>query len=599
MDTKFIRNFSIIAHIDHGKSTLADRLIQETDSISDREMKDRLLDNMDIEKERGITIKAQTVRIKYKAKDGNTYYLNLIDTPGHVDFTYEVSRSLASCEGAMLVVDASQGVEAQTLANVYMALENDLEIMPVLNKIDLPHADVDKVAQEIEDVVGVEAHDAPQVSAKSGIGVSELLEEIVTRFPSPGGDSENPLQALIFDSWFDPYRGVVVLVRVFEGKLKVKDKVYFKHSDRSYEIIKLAIHEPFYSEVNELGAGEVGIIICGIKTIRDVKIGDTIVHDKKKETPSLAGYEDIKPMVFCGIFPVVSDDYEELKEALEKLALNDSSFTYDMETSGALGLGFRCGFLGLLHMSIIQERLEREFNLNLISTAPSVSYKVITKKGEEMMIDNPSDLPDIGEIETIAEPMVEISIHVPNEYVGPIITLCEKRRGIQQNINYITSDRVQVVYYLPLSEMVFDFYDQLKSITKGYASMDYEFKDYMVGKLVKLDILLNSDPVDALSLICHESTAYTKGKDLAAKLRKIIDRQQFDIAIQAAVGNKILARETVKALRKNVLAKCYGGDISRKRKLLEKQKAGKKRMKMVGNVEIPQEAFLAVLKVED
>ncbi len=599
METKFIRNFSIIAHIDHGKSTLADRLIQETNSVTDREMKDRLLDNMDLEKERGITIKAQTVRLTYKAKDGNTYYLNLIDTPGHVDFSYEVSRSLASCEGALLVVDASQGVEAQTLANVYMALENDLDIMPVLNKIDLPHADVDKVKDEIEEVVGVEAQDAPLVSAKSGIGVSDLLEEIVTKFPAPKGKSESPLQALIFDSWFDPYRGVVVLVRVFEGKLKVKDKIYFKHSDRAYEIIKLAVHEPFYTEVNELGAGEVGVIICGIKTIRDVKIGDTIVHDKAKATPSLAGYEEVKPMVFCGVFPVVSDDYEELKEALEKLALNDSSFTYDAESSTALGLGYRCGFLGLLHMSIIQERLEREFGLNLISTAPSVSYKVLTKKGEELMVDNPADLPDMAEVETIAEPMVEISIHVPNDYVGPIITLCEKRRGIQQNINYITSERVQVVYYLPLSEMVFDFYDQLKSITKGYASMDYEFKDYMVSKLVKLDILLNSEPVDALSLICHDSTSYNKGKDLASKLRKIIDRQQFDIAIQAAVGNKILARETVKALRKNVLAKCYGGDVSRKRKLLEKQKAGKKRMKMVGNVEIPQEAFLAVLKVDE
>ncbi|MAX68012.1 MAG: elongation factor 4 [Halobacteriovoraceae bacterium] len=599
MDTKFIRNFSIIAHIDHGKSTLADRLIQKTDSISDREMKDRLLDNMDLEKERGITIKAQTVRIMYKAKDGHTYYLNLIDTPGHVDFSYEVSRSLASCDGALLVVDASQGVEAQTLANVYMAIENDLEIMPVLNKIDLPHAEVDKVKNEIEEVVGIEAQNAPLVSAKSGLGVDDLLEEIVQRFPPPQGSSDNKLQALIFDSWFDPYRGVVVLVRVFEGKLKVKDKIYFKHSDRSYEIIKLAINDPFYKEIDELGAGEVGIIICGIKTIRDVKIGDTIVHDKEKNTPSLSGYEEVKPMVFCGVFPVVSDDYEELKDALEKLALNDSSFTYDAESSSALGLGYRCGFLGLLHMSIIQERLEREFGLNLISTAPSVSYQVVTKSGEELMVDNPAELPDMGEIESIAEPMVEISIHVPNDYVGAIITLCEKRRGIQQNINYITSERVQVVYYLPLSEMVFDFYDQLKSITKGYASMDYEFKDYMVSKLVKLDILLNGDPVDALSLICHDSSAYVKGRDLAAKLRKIIDRQQFDIAIQAAVGNKILARETVKALRKNVLAKCYGGDVSRKRKLLEKQKAGKKRMKMVGNVEIPQEAFLAVLKVDE
>ena len=598
MKTANIRNFSIIAHIDHGKSTLADRLIEMTNAITDREKKDRLLDNMDLEKERGITIKAQTVRLAHE-KDGETYYFNLIDTPGHVDFTYEVSRSLASCEAALLVVDASQGVEAQTLANVYMALENDLEIIPVLNKVDLPHADPDKVRQEIEDVVGIEAVDAPAVSAKSGLGVQDLLDILVDKIPPPVGDSDNQLQALIFDSWFDSYRGVEVLVRVFEGKIRVKDKIYFKHSDISYEVIKLAVHDPFYKEVEELGAGEVGVIICGIKTIRDVKIGDTIVHDKKKETPSLAGYEEVKPMVFCGIFPVVSDDYEELKEALEKLALNDSSFTYEPETSTALGFGYRCGFLGLLHMSIIQERLEREFNLNLISTAPSVSYKVVTKTGEEEMIDNPSDLPDMGLVEAISEPVVEISIHVPNEFVGQIITLCQKRRGIQQDINYITSDRVQVVYLLPLSEMVFDFYDQLKSISKGYASMDYEFKEYMPAKLEKLDILLNGDPVDALSLICHTSTSYYKGRELVGKLRKIIDRQQFDIAIQAAVGNKVIARETVKALRKNVLAKCYGGDVSRKRKLLEKQKEGKKRMKMVGNVEIPQEAFLAVLKVDE
>lgn len=599
MQTKYIRNFSIIAHIDHGKSTLADRLIQETNAISAREMSDRLLDNMDLEKERGITIKAQTVRLKYNAKDGNTYYLNLIDTPGHVDFSYEVSRSLASCEGALLVVDASQGVEAQTLANVYMALENDLEILPVLNKIDLPHADVDKAREDIEEVVGIEAANCPLVSAKSGIGVADLLEEIVKVVPPPKGNPEAPLQALIFDSWFDSYRGVVVLVRVFEGTLKVKDTIYFKHSDKSYEIIKLAVHEPFYSEVSELGAGEVGVIICGIKAIRDVKIGDTIIHSKKRDTPSLAGYEEVKPMVFCGIFPVVSDDYEELKDALEKLALNDSSFTYEPETSQALGFGFRCGFLGLLHMSIIQERLEREFNLHLISTAPSVNYRVVTKKGETIMIDNPSELPDMGEVESIQEPIVEISIHVPNDYVGAIIKLCQDRRGIQTDLKYITKDRVQVMYDLPLSEMVFDFYDQLKSITKGYASMDYEFREYRAAKLVKLDILLNGDTVDALSLICHDSNSYYKGRDLVAKLRKIIDRQQFDIAIQAAVGSKIIARETVKALRKNVLAKCYGGDVSRKRKLLEKQKEGKKRMKMVGNVEVPQEAFLAVLKVDE
>lgn len=599
MDTKFIRNFSIIAHIDHGKSTLADRLIQETNSVTDREMSDRLLDNMDLERERGITIKAQTVRLEYNAQDGNTYQLNLIDTPGHVDFTYEVSRSLASCEGAMLVVDASQGVEAQTLANVYMAIDNDLEILPVLNKIDLPHADVEKVRSEIEEIIGIDASQAPLVSAKSGLGVKELLEDIVKVIPPPKGNPDNPLQALIFDSWFDPYRGVIILIRVMEGTIKVKDMIYLKHCSEQYEVIKLAVSKPFYSEIKELRAGEVGMIICGIKTIRDVKIGDTVVHAKKKDTPSLAGYSEVKPMVFCGIFPVASDDYEDLKDALEKLALNDSSFTYEPETSTALGFGYRCGFLGLLHMNIIQERLEREFGLNLISTAPSVSYLVRTVKGDEKYIDNPSELPEAGLIESISEPYVELSIHVPNEFVGKIIKLCEDRRGIQKDLKYITQDRVQIIYNLPLSEMVFDFYDQLKSISKGYASMDYEFKGYEVSNLCKLDILINGDSVDALSIICHKDNAYYKGRDLTQKLRKIIDRQQFDIAIQAAIGAKVVARETVKALRKNVLAKCYGGDITRKRKLLEKQKEGKKRMKMVGNVEIPQEAFLAVLKVEE
>ncbi|MCB9092596.1 MAG: elongation factor 4 [Halobacteriovoraceae bacterium] len=599
METNKIRNFSIIAHIDHGKSTLADRLIEKTKSIEDRQMTNQFLDNMDIEKERGITIKAQTVRLKYVAKDGETYYLNLIDTPGHVDFSYEVSRSLASCEGALLVVDASQGVEAQTLANVYLALDNNLEIVPVLNKIDLPHADPGKVRTEIEDVIGLDASEAPQVSAKSGIGVDELLETLVKKIPPPTGNSENPLQALIFDSWFDPYRGVVILVRVFEGKLKLKDNIYFKKSEGEYEVLKLAVNEPFYSDVKELGAGEVGLVICGIKTIRDVKIGDTVVHASKKQTPSLKGYQEIKPMVFCGVFPVISDDYEELKEALEKLALNDSSFTYEPETSQALGFGFRCGFLGLLHMNIIQERLEREFTLNLISTAPSCNYEVVTEQGNTLFIDNPSALPDSGDIESISEPYVEISIHVPNEFVGRVIKLCEEKRGEQKNLNYITEERVQVVYDLPLSEMVFDFYDRLKSITKGYASMDYELVGYRKSDLVRLDIMLNGEKVDALSLICHRSSAYYRGRDLTQKLRKIIDRQQFEIAIQASLGAKVIARETVKALRKNVLAKCYGGDISRKRKLLEKQKEGKKRMKRVGNVEVPQEAFLAVLKVDE
>lgn len=599
IDSKFIRNFSIIAHIDHGKSTLADRLIEKTGSITDREKSDRILDNMELEKERGITIKAQTVRLNYVARDGQTYYLNIIDTPGHVDFSYEVSRSLASCDGALLVVDASQGVEAQTLANVYMAIENDLEIMPVLNKIDLPHADADRVKQEIEDVVGIEALEADEVSAKSGLGVEDLLESIVAKIPSPKGNPDAPLQGLIFDSWFDPYQGVIFLLRVVEGKLSKKDKIYLKNSDQEYEVLKLAVNTPFFTEVKELGAGEVGMVICGIKNIRDVKVGDTVVNAKAKDTPSLGGYEEVKPMVFCGIFPVDSTDYEILKDALEKLALNDSSFTYEPETSQALGFGFRCGFLGLLHMNIIQERLEREFSLNLISTAPSVSYKVKMLDGEIIDVENPSTMPEPGTFEEITEPMVSIAIHVPNEFVGKIIRLCEEKRGIQTDMKYITEERVQVTYDLPLSEMVYDFYDKLKSYTKGYASMDYEFKDYAASKLVKVDVLLNGEKVDALSIICHQDNAYYKGRDLVGRLRKIIDRQQFDIAIQAAIGAKIVARETVKALRKNVLAKCYGGDVSRKRKLLEKQKEGKKRMKMVGSVEVPQEAFLAVLSTDE
>ena len=599
MDQKFIRNFSIIAHIDHGKSTLADRLLEVTGTVTSREKKDRLLDNMDLEKERGITIKAQTVRLTYKAEDGNTYYLNLIDTPGHVDFTYEVSRSLASCDGALLVVDASQGVEAQTLANVYMALENDLEVIPVLNKIDLPHADPDKAKQEIEDIVGIEAMEADMVSAKSGIGIEGLLETIVAKIPHPQGDYDSDLQALIFDSWFDPYKGVVVLVRVMNGSLKKKDKIFLKKSGGEYEVLSIGVNSPFFTELKEIGAGEVGMLICGIKTIRDVKIGDTIVKAAKKDTPALAGYSEVKPMVFCGIFPVESNEYEDLKDALEKLALNDSSFTYEPETSAALGFGFRCGFLGMLHMNIIQERLEREFDLYLISTAPSVIYNVLLNDGESIQISNPSEMPEPGEFESIEEPIVGLSIHLPNEFVGAIIKLCEERRGRQTDMKYLTEDRVQIFYDLPLSEMVFDFYDKLKSMSKGYASMDYEFKGYVRSDLVKVDVLLNGDKVDALSLICHRDSAFYKGRDLTQKLQKLIDRQQFDIAIQAAIGAKIIARETVKALRKNVLAKCYGGDISRKRKLLEKQKAGKKRMKMVGSVEVPQEAFLAVLKVDD
>jgi len=599
MDQKFIRNFSIIAHIDHGKSTLADRIMEATAAVSQREKKDRLLDNMDLERERGITIKAQAVRIPYKAKDGNTYYFNLIDTPGHVDFSYEVSRSLASCDGALLVVDASQGVEAQTLANVYMAIDNNLEILPVINKIDLPHADPERVKKEVEDIIGIDTSDACLVSAKSGLGIEDLLEQIVAKIPSPVGRPDTDLQALIFDSWFDNYQGVVILVRVVEGTLRKKDKVFLKNAGMEYEVLKLAVNSPFFTELDSLTAGEVGMVICGIKTIRDVSVGDTIVHANKKETPNVPGYMEVKPMVFCGIFPVESTDYENLKDALEKLALNDASFSYEPESSAALGFGFRCGFLGLLHMNIIQERLEREFNLLLISTAPSVSYKVRQTDGTELTISNPSEMPEAGKIETIEEPMVALSIHCPNEYVGRMITLCEERRGIQNQIKYITADRVQVMYDLPLSEMVFDFYDKLKGMTKGYASMDYEFKGYAVSDMVKVDVLLNGDTVDALSIICHRDNAFHKGRDLVQKLQKLIDRQQFDIAVQAAIGAKIVARETVKALRKNVLAKCYGGDVSRKRKLLEKQKEGKKRMKMVGSVEVPQEAFLAVLSTDE
>ncbi|MBF0297313.1 MAG: elongation factor 4 [Oligoflexia bacterium] len=593
------RNFSIIAHIDHGKSTLADRLIEATATLSKREMCNQFLDNMDLEKERGITIKAQTVRLKYKSKSGKEYFLNLIDTPGHVDFSYEVSRSLASCDGALLVVDASQGVEAQTLANVYMAIDNNLEIIPVINKIDLPHADVERAKQQIEEIIGIDASEANLVSAKSGEGIAELLESIVKKIPSPTGDTENPLQALIFDSWFDSYQGVIVIVRVFEGQIKLKDKIHLKHPNMSYEVLRLGVNTPFFADVTSLSAGEVGMVICGIKNVRDVSIGDTIVSASCTETPNLSGFKEMKPMVFCGIFPVENTEYDNLRDSLQKLALNDSSFTYEPETSQAIGHGFRCGFLGLLHMNIVQERLEREFEMNLISTAPSCKYEILLNDGKTITIDNPSLMPNPSTFEHIREPIVEISIHTPNEFVGNIIKLCEERRGQQIELKYITTDRVQLIYELPLVEMVFDFYDRLKSISRGYASMDYEFKEYRISDLVKLDILLNGDAVDALSIICHRTSAQYKGRELVQKLRRAISRQQFDIAVQAAIGAKVVARETVKALRKNVLAKCYGGDISRKRKLLEKQKAGKKRMKMVGNVEVPQEAFLAVLSTDN
>ena len=599
MDNKYIRNFSIIAHIDHGKSTLADRILEETNTLSQREMKDQFLDNMELEKERGITIKAQAVRIEYMAKDGNLYQLNLIDTPGHVDFSYEVSRSLASCEGALLVVDASQGVEAQTLANVYMAIDNDLEILPVINKIDLPHADPLKVKNEIEEIIGIDVVDAPEVSAKTGIGIKELMEYIVEKVPPPLGDANKDLQGLIFDSWYDSYQGVIILSRIISGTVKKGDKVYFKNTKTTYEVIKLAVNAPYFTEVKSLSVGEVGMIICGIKTIRDVKVGDTIVSSDKTDTPLLDGYKEVKPMVFCGVFPVEASEYSLLRDSLEKLALNDSSFTFVPETSQAIGFGFRCGFLGLLHMNIVQERLEREFEMNMISTAPSVSYSVLQSDGKEIFVENPAHLPEVGMIDTIYEPYVDINIHVPNNFVGNILKLCTERRGIQKEIKYITVDRVQISYELPLSEMVFDFYDKIKGLSKGYASMDYELTDYRPSNLVKVDVLLNTEKVDALSLICHKEQAQYKGRILVQKLRKFIGRQQYDIAVQAAIGSQVVARETIKAYRKNVIAKCYGGDISRKRKLLEKQKAGKKRMKMVGSVEVPQEAFLAVLKIDE
>ena len=594
-DQQHIRNFSIIAHIDHGKSTLADRLLEVTNSVGKRKMKDRLLDNMELEQERGITIKAQTVCLNYKAANGTTYILNLVDTPGHVDFSYEVSRSLASCEGALLVVDASQGVQAQTLANVYMAIENNLEILPVLNKIDLPHANVKEVKNEIENIIGIDTEEAIEVSAKSGLGVEQLLEFIVEKIPSPTGKSSAPTQALIFDSWFDPYQGVIILVRVANGTIRKGDKIYLKSSQENYEVLKMGINAPFFQEVSSLSAGQIGMVMSGIKTVRDVKIGDTLVTDP--QTSVLPGYEEVTPMVFCGIFPVESHDYENLKDAMEKLSLNDASFIYTPETSGALGFGFRCGFLGLLHMDIVQERLEREFELNLISTAPSVNYRVLTSQGKILDVSNPAELPEAGEYTELQEPIMSVTLHLPNTFVGNIIKLCTERRGQQTDMKYITPQRVQLQYDLPLSEIVYDFYDKLKSYSKGHASMDYEYSQHRCSDLVKLDIMLNGEKVDALSLICHRNSAYYKGRDLTQRLQKLISRQQFDIAIQAAIGSKIIARETVKALRKNVLAKCYGGDITRKRKLLEKQKAGKKRMKMVGNVEIPQEAFLAILKV--
>lgn len=599
MSTKKIRNFCIIAHIDHGKSTIADRLIEYTGTLQKREMEAQVLDSMDLERERGITIKAQSVRILYKAQDGEEYTLNLIDTPGHVDFSYEVSRSLAACEGALLVVDAAQGVEAQTLANVYLALEHDLEIIPVINKIDLPSADPDRVKHEIEDIIGLDASEAVLCSAKSGIGIPDILEAIVNKVPSPPDKSDEPTRALIFDSRFDAYKGAIAYVRVKEGSIKVKDTIRMMHDKKDFDVTELGIFTPNLVPVQELPCGSVGCIAASIKNVADCHVGDTVTLADNPAPEPLPGYRKAVSMVYCGLYPTDSKDYENLRDALEKLQLNDAALEYEAETSLALGFGFRCGFLGLLHMDVIQERLEREYNLSLITTAPSVNYKVYKTNGEMLEVDNPAKLPPPTEIDYIEEPYVKATTIVPKDFVGTIMELSQDKRGEYQSMEYLDETRVSVVYHLPLSEIIYDYFDKLKSATKGYASLDYELIGYKQSPMVKMDILLNGDPVDALSIIVHKDRAATRGRALAEKLKELIPRQMFEIPIQAAVGTKIVARETVKAWRKDVLAKCYGGDISRKRKLLEKQKAGKKRMKSVGSVEIPQEAFMAILKVED
>ena len=597
-DSSLIRNFSIIAHIDHGKSTLADCLMKETGAVSEREAQEQLLDNMDIERERGITVKSQSVRLNYLAEDGKEYVLNLIDTPGHVDFTYEVSRSLAACEGALLVVDAAQGVEAQTLANVYMAIENDLEVLPVLNKIDLPTAEPERVCQEVEELIGLDTSIAVRVSAKQGIGIQEVLQQVVDFVTPPAGNPDAPLRALIFDSWFDSYLGIVIMIRIIDGKVRVGDKIRFMATAKEFEVVQLGVFTPFREECTELGLGEVGFLSASIKTIGHTRIGDTVTTAENPSQEALAGYAEAKPMVFSGIFPVEGEQYEELKEALRKLALNDSSLSYELETSAALGFGFRCGFLGLLHMEITQERLEREFDLELITTAPSVVYQVHLKKGGVIRVDNPSQLPSPVEIEFIEEPYIRGRALTPQYYVGGIMKLAQDRRGVQTNMEYPSPNRVMLEYELPLNEIVLDFYDQLKSISKGYASFDYELIEFRRGSLVKLDILLNGEIVDALSLIVPRDQAPYRGRALAKKIKEFIPKQMYEVAIQAAIGAKIIARETQGAMRKDVTAKCYGGDITRKRKLLEKQKAGKKRMKRVGSVEVPQEAFMAVLKID-
>ena len=592
-----IRNFSIVAHIDHGKSTLSDRLIQITGGLAEREMKEQVLDSMDIERERGITIKAQTVRLEYKAKDGLDYVLNLIDTPGHVDFAYEVSRSLAACEGSLLVVDASQGVEAQTLANVYQAIDNNHEIVPVLNKIDLPAADVDRVKQQIEDVIGLDASDAVLVSAKSGVGVPDVLEAIITRLPAPKGDADAPLKALLVDAWYDPYLGVVVLVRVFDGRLRVGQKIKTIQTQSVYQIDRIGVFRPKQTDIDSLGPGEIGFITAQIKDVADAAVGDTLTDEKKPTAHALAGFREVQPVVFCGLFPVDAADFEDLRAAVGRLRLNDASFTYEMETSAALGFGFRCGFLGLLHLEIIQERLSREFNLDLIATAPSVIYRIHLTDGELMELHNPADLPDPVKIESIDEPWIKATIFTPDDYLGGVIKLCQDRRGEQRELSYVGS-RAMVVYDLPLNEVVFDFYDRLKSISKGYASFDYSIEGYRQGDLVKLNILVNAEPVDALSMLVHRGRAEARGRSMVEKMKELIPPHLFQIPIQAAIGGKIIARETVRALRKDVTAKCYGGDLSRKRKLLDKQKEGKKRMRQFGKVEIPQEAFIAALKMD-
>src|SRR5687767_12640921 len=598
MDQAYIRNFSIIAHIDHGKSTLADRFLELTGALQAREMEAQVLDAMDLERERGITIKAHPVRLNYTARDGVKYILNLIDTPGHVDFSYEVTRSLAACEGALLLVDASQGVEAQTLANAYLAVDGGLEIVPVINKIDLPGAQVEEARRQIEEIIGLDASHAVLASAKSGIGVVDALEAIVARMPPPKGDLDAPLKALIFDSWYDPYRGVVVLIRVIDGCIRPGMKIRLMIAEQDYEVEALGVLSPRPLAVEELGAGEVGFLAAGIKNVTDAKIGDTVTETARRTASPFPGFREMKPMVFAGLYPTESHAYAELREALEKLRLNDSAFVFEPETSLALGFGFRCGFLGLLHMEIVQERLEREFNMELITTAPSVGYRVLLTNGEVVEVDSPARLPDPGHIEAIEEPVITATILTPDEYVGGILKLCQEKRGVQKTLQYITQNRVMIKYELPLNEILLDFYDRLKSASKGYASLDYEVTGYWTSPLVKLDVLVNGDPVDALSLIVHRDTAYQRGKTLVEKMRKMIPRQMFEVAIQAAIGSRVIARETVQALRKNVIAKCYGGDISRKRKLLEKQKEGKKRMKRVGRVDIPQEAFLAVLRVD-